>query len=109
MQLDQKLAPGIAEAHEALSSLANAGEEASQIESRLREQGRRAFEQAAQLETQAQAKISDHAADDQSQIEAKLAEQAAQFDSHVREQVEQAFHAGRTGAVCRTRTNPPSL
>jgi hypothetical protein len=87
MQLDQKLAPGIAEAHEALSSLANAGEETSQIESRLREQGRRAFEQAAYLEAQTQAKISEHAAGVQSQIQAKLSEQAAQFDSHIRDQV----------------------
>jgi hypothetical protein len=89
-QLGQKLAPGIAEAHEALSALANAGEEASQIESKLREQGRRAFEQAAQLEAQAQARISDHAAGIQAQIQAKLGEQAGQFDRHIREQVEQA-------------------
>ena len=89
-QLDQKLAPGIAEAHEALSALANAGEEASQIESKLREQGRRAFEQAAQVEAQTRAKISDHATGIQAQIQAKLGEQAAQFDRHIREQAEQA-------------------
>ena len=89
-QLDQKLAPGIAEAHEALSALANAGEEASQIESKLREQARRAFEQAAQIEAQSQAKINDHAAGIQAQIQTKLGEQAAQFDSHIREQLKQA-------------------
>jgi len=89
-QLDQKLAPKIAEAHEALSALANAGEEASQIESKLREQGRRAFEQAAQMEAQAHAKIGEHAAVIQAQTQAALGEQAAQFDRHIREQVEQA-------------------
>ena len=89
-QLDQKLAPGINEAHEALSALANAGEEASQIESKLREQARRAFEQAAQIEAQSQAKINDHAAEIQAQIEATLGEQAAQFDNHIREQIKQA-------------------
>ncbi|HEX4003641.1 MAG TPA: hypothetical protein VHX36_13405 [Candidatus Acidoferrales bacterium] len=88
-QLDQKLAPGITEAHEALSALANAGEEASQIESKLREQGRRAFEQAAQIEAQAQSKIDAHAAATQAQIQTQLGEQAAQFGRHLREQVEQ--------------------
>lgn len=89
-QLDQKLAPKISEAHEALSALANAGEEASQIESKLREQGRRAFEQAAQMEMQAQARIAEQAAAIQAQVQAKLGEQTAQFDRHVREQMEQA-------------------
>ena len=89
-ELDQKLAPGITEAHEALSALANAGEEASQIESKLREQARRAFEQAAQIEAQSQAKINDHAARIQEQIQAKLGEQTAQFDGHIREQLKQA-------------------
>jgi hypothetical protein len=89
-QLNEKLAPGIAEAHEALSALANAGEEASQIENKLREQARRAFEQAAQIEAQAQAKINDYAAGTQAQIQAKLSEQASEFDRHVREQVERA-------------------
>jgi hypothetical protein len=88
--LDQKLAPRVAEAHEALSALANAGEEASQIESKLREQARRAFEQAAQVEAQAQAKINDHATAVQAQIQAQLSDQAAQFDRHIREQLEQA-------------------
>ncbi len=109
MQLDQKLAPGIAEAHEALSSLANAGEEASQIESRLREQGRRAFEQAAHLETQAQAKISEHAAGVQSQIQAKLSEQAAQFDNHIREQVKQiSTQAAQVQSVVREQVRQAS-
>lgn len=89
-QLDQKLTPGIAEAHEALSALANAGEEASQIESKLREQARRAFEQAAQIEAQSQAKINDHAARIQAQIQANLGEQAVQVQSVVREQIRQA-------------------
>jgi hypothetical protein len=108
-QLDQKLAPGIAEAHEALSSLANAGEEASQIESRLREQARRAFEQAAHLEAQTQAKISDHAAGVQSQIQAKLSEQAAQFDSHIREQVKQiSTQAAQVQSVVRDQVRQAS-
>lgn len=89
-QLDQKLAPGIAEAQEALSGLANAGEEASQIENNLREQARQVSEEAAKVETQAQAKISDHAAQIQAQVQARLGEQAAQFDRHIREQAEQA-------------------
>jgi hypothetical protein len=89
-QLDEKLAPGITEAHEALSALANAGEEASQIESKLREQARRAFEQAAHLEAQTQAKISDYAAGIQAQAQAKLGQEAAQFDRHLRQQVEHA-------------------
>ena len=88
-EIDQKLSPGIAEAHEALSALANAGEEASQIESKLREQGRRAFEQAAQMEAQAQAKIDAHASAAQTQIQAQLAEQAARFDGRLREQLDQ--------------------
>ena len=101
-QLDQKLAPRIAEAHEALSALANAGEEASQIESKLREQGRRAFEQAAQMEAQAQAEIAEQAAAIQAQVQAKLGEQAAQFDRHIREQVEQAStHAAQVQSVVR--------
>jgi len=109
MQLDQKLAPGIAEAHEALSSLANAGEEASQIETRLREQGRRAFEQAAHLEAQAQAKISEHAAGVQSQIQAKLSEQAAQFDNHIREQVKQiSTQAAQVQSVVREQVRQAS-
>jgi hypothetical protein len=89
-QLDQKLAPGINEAHEALSALANAGEEASQIEGKLREQARRAFEQAAHLEAQSQAKISEHAAGIETRLEAKLGEQAAKFERHIREQAEQS-------------------
>ena len=101
-QLDQKLAPRIAEAHEALSALANAGEEASQIESKLREQGRRAFEQAAQMEADAQAEIAEQAAAIQAQVQAKLGEQAAQFDRHIREQVEQAStHAAQVQSVVR--------
>ncbi len=109
MQLDRKLAPGIAEAHEALSALANAGEEASQIESKLREQGRRAFEQAAHLEAQAQAKISEHASGVQSQIQAKLSEQAAQFDSHIREQVKQiSTQAAQVQSVVRDQVRQAS-
>ena len=109
MQLDQKLAPGIAQAHEALSSLANAEEEASQIESRLREQARRAFEQAAHLEAQAQAKISEHAAGVQSQIQAKLSEQAAQFDNHIREQVKQiSTQAAQVQSVVRDQVRQAS-
>jgi hypothetical protein len=108
-QLDQKLAPGIAEAHEALSALANAGEEASQIESKLREQGRRAFEQAAQMEAQAQAKIDAHAAAMQAQAQARLGEQAAQFDRHLREQVEQAStQASQAQAVVREQIRQAS-
>jgi vacuolar-type H+-ATPase subunit E/Vma4 len=109
MQLDQKLAPGIAEAHEALSSLASAGEEAAQIESRLREQGRRAFEQAAHLEAQAQAKISEHAAGVQSQIQTKLSEQAAQFDNHIRDQVKQiSTQAAQVQSVVREQVRQAS-
>jgi vacuolar-type H+-ATPase subunit E/Vma4 len=109
MQLDQKLAPGIAEAHEALSSLANAGEEASQIESRLREQGRRAFEQAAHLEAQAQAKISEHAAGVQARIQAKLSEQAAQFDSHISQKVKEiSQQAAQVQSVVREQVRQAS-
>jgi hypothetical protein len=88
-QIDQKLTPGITEAHEALSALANAGEEASQIESKLREQARRAFEQTAQVEAQSRAKIIEQAAGIETQLQAKLGQQAAQFDRHIREQMEQ--------------------
>jgi hypothetical protein len=108
-QLDQKLAPGIAEAHDALSALANAGEEASQIESKLREQAYRAFEQAAQIEAQAQAKISEHAAGIQAQIQAKLGEQAGQFDRHIRAQVEQvSTQAAQVQSVVREQIRQAS-
>ena len=108
-QLDEKLAPGISEAHEALSALANAGEEASQMESKLREQARRAFEQAAYLEAQAQAKISDHAAAAQSEVQAKLGAQAAQFDSHIREQVKQiSTQAAQVQSVVREQIRQAS-
>ncbi|MGC2332954.1 MAG: hypothetical protein WA581_15985 [Candidatus Acidiferrales bacterium] len=108
-QLEQKMAPGITEAHEALSALANAGEEASQIEGKLREQGRRAFEQAAHLEAQAQAKISDHAAAIETQMQTKLGGQAAQFDRHIREQAEQAStQAAKIQSIVRERIRQAS-
>ncbi|HUA01063.1 MAG TPA: hypothetical protein VMB02_12085 [Candidatus Aquilonibacter sp.] len=89
-QLDQKLAPSIAEAHSALSSLATAGEEASQIEQRLREQAIRAFEQAAQVEAQAQVKIANEAAQIEARLRANVAQQTEEFDRHVRAQIEHA-------------------
>jgi hypothetical protein len=49
--LDQKLAPGVAGAQQALSDLAKAGQQAAQLENNIREQVRHASEEAAQIQT----------------------------------------------------------
>jgi hypothetical protein len=50
-ELNQKLAPKIVGAQQALSDLANAGQQAAQLEGNIREQVRRASEEAAQIQT----------------------------------------------------------
>jgi PilZ domain len=75
-ELDHKLAPKIDEAHRAASGLTEAGEQASRLQSTIREQVQQASDQAAQIE----AMVREHAR--------KVAEQAAQVQSATREQVQ---------------------
>jgi len=76
IELDQTLAPKIAEAQKAASGLTEAGEQAARLQSSIREQVQQASEQAAEIE----AMVREHAR--------KAAEQASQIQSTAREQVQ---------------------
>jgi hypothetical protein len=75
-ELDQTLAPKIAEAQKAASGLTEAGEQAARLQSSVREQVQQASEQAAEIE----AMVREHAR--------KAAEQASQIQSTAREQLQ---------------------
>jgi hypothetical protein len=75
-ELDQTLAPKIAEAQKAASGLTAAGEQAARLQSSIREQVHHASEQAAEIE----AMVREHAR--------RAAEQASQIQSTTREHVQ---------------------
>jgi hypothetical protein len=77
-QLDEKLAPKLDQVQSAVSQLANAEQQATQLQNALREQVRQASEQAAQVQNAVREQVQ-HAS-----------EQAAQIQSTVRDRVQQA-------------------
>ncbi len=75
-ELDQKLTPKIDEANRAASNLTEAGQQASRLQSTIREQVQQASDQAAEIE----AMVREHAR--------KVAEEAARVQSATRDQVQ---------------------
>ena len=92
-ELQQKLAPGIAGAQQALSDLAVAGQQTAQLENNIREQVRRATQEAAQLQASVREQVR-RASEETAQIQASVREQVRQASEQaVAESLEQARQA----------------
>jgi hypothetical protein len=108
-QLDQKLAPKLEQVQNAVTQLADAEQQAAQMQNALREQVQRASEHAAQIQSTVREQVQE-ASEQAAQVQTRMrdqvrqaSEQAAQIQSSVRERVQQASQEAIEESVGRLR------